>query len=198
MNIIDFIIIFVILSFMILGYYRGLFKVVINLIEYILSIFLAWKLTPVFVEFLNEKFLFSDFMHNSLLNGMKKIIDNNMGEQAIQVPMEVLDIPMVSEMTNMIVMIISFFVLFILFKLLIKLVSLFVDKLIKLPVLKEVNKIGGVIAGFVEGVLIVFLLLAVVNFVNNEIINLKLEESLIGDKFSSVVANFTVSLINKL
>ena len=98
----------------------------------------------------------------------------------------------------MIVMVISIFVLFIVFKLLIKIISFFVDKLTKLPVLKEFNKIGGVIAGLIEGVIIVFVGIAVLNFISNEAIDAKLEESLMGDKFASTVANFTISLVNKL
>ncbi|MBE5812617.1 MAG: CvpA family protein [Clostridiales bacterium] len=198
MNIIDFIIIAVILICMGLGYYRGFFKVVMNLLEYILSIFLAFKFYPSFMNFLNEKFLLNEFMHDVLLQGMKSTIENNMGDQAIEIPIEALDIPMVSDMANMVVMVISMFVLFLIFRLLIKIVSFFVEKLTKLPVLKEFNKIGGLIAGLVEGVIIVFLGIAVLNFFNNEAIDAKLEESLIGDKFSSTVANFTVSLINKL
>ena len=44
--------------------------------------------------------------------------------------------------------------------------------------------------------IIVFVCLAVVNVFNNEAIDKKLEDSLMGDKFSSVVANFTISLIS--
>jgi uncharacterized membrane protein required for colicin V production len=198
MNIVDFIIIGVILVFVGLGYYRGFFKVVMNLLEYILSIFLAVKFYPNFMNFLNERFYLNEFMHDTILVGMKKVIENNMGEQAIDVPLEVLDIPMIGEMANMIVMLISMFVLFLVFRLFIKIVSFFVDKLTKIPILKEFNKIGGLIAGLIEGVIIVFLGIAVINFFNNEAINAKMEESLMGDKFSSTVANFTVSLINKL
>ena len=61
MNIIDLIIIFVILIFVGLGYYRGFFKVVMNLTEYILSIFLAIKFYPKFAQFLNEKFFLSNY-----------------------------------------------------------------------------------------------------------------------------------------
>lgn len=198
MNIIDFIIIVVILIFMGLGYYRGFFKVVMNLLEYILSIFLAYKFYPNFMNFLNEKFLLNDFMHDVILNGMKKAIESNLGDATIEVPIEMIDIPMIGQMADMIVMMISILVLFLIFRLIIKIISFFVDKLTKLPILKEFNKIGGLVAGFVEGIIIVFLGIAVLNFFNNEGINTKLEESLMGDKFSSTVANFTVSIINKL
>jgi len=198
MNIIDVIIIAVILICMGLGYYRGFFKVVMNLLEYILSFFLAFKFYPNFMKFLNERFFLNEFMHDILLKGMKTVIESNMGDEVVEIPIEMLDIPMVAQMANMIVMVISIFILFIIFKLLIKIVSFFVDKLTKLPILKEFNKIGGLIAGLVEGIIIVFLGIAVLNFFGNEAIDIKLEESLMGDKFASTVANFTVSLINKL
>lgn len=198
MNIIDFIIIAVILTCMGLGYYRGFFKVVMNLLEYILSIFLAFKFYPNFMNFLNEKFLLNDFMHDVILKGMKSVIESNMGDQAVDIPLEMLDIPIVGQMADMIVMIIAIFVLFIVFKLLIKIISFFVDKLTKLPVLKEFNKIGGIIAGLVEGIIIVFVGIAALNFMSNEAIDTKLEESLMGDKFASTVANFTISIVNKL
>lgn len=198
MNIIDLIIIAVILICVGLGYYRGFFKVVMNLLEYILSIFLAFKFYPNFMSFLNEKLLLNDFMHDVILNGMKTVVESNMGEQAIDIPIEMLDIPMVAQMSDIVVMIISLFILFIVFKLLIKIVGFFVDKLTKLPVLKEFNKIGGLVAGFIEGIIIVFIGIAVLNFFNNEAIDTKLEESLMGDKFASTVANFTISIVNKL
>lgn len=198
MNFIDAIIILVILACMGLGYYRGFFKVVMNLTEYILSIFLAYKFHPSFANFLNEKFMLNDFMHSVILNGMKTAIQNTPGYEGIEIPVESLDLPMINDLSNMIVMLIAILVLFLVFKLLIKIVGLFVDKLTKLPVLKEFNKLGGLFAGFVEGILIVFLVLAFINMVGNEQIETKLEESLMGDKFSSVVADFTVSLINKL
>jgi uncharacterized membrane protein required for colicin V production len=137
-------------------------------------------------------------MHNIILNGMKKVIENNMGEQAVDIPLEALDIPMVREISMMMVSIIAIFILFLVFNLLLKLVSLLVNQLTKLPVLKEFNKIGGLIVGFIEGVLIVFVSLAAVNLVSNEAIDKKLESALLGDKFSSIVAKFTVSLISNI
>ena len=198
MNVIDFIIIFIILSFMGLGYYRGFFKVVMNLVEYILSFFLAFKFYPNFAQLLNEKFLLNDFIHQTVLNGMKTAIENTPGNEGLVIPIESLDLPMIRSLSDMMVMVISIIILFLVFKLLIKIVRFFVEKLTKLPVLKEFNKIGGLVAGFVEGILVVLLCLAVVNCFPNEQIDNKLEESLMGDKFASVVANFTVSLINKL
>ena len=197
MNMIDFLIIFVILLFTGIGYYRGFFRVVCNLFEYILSIFLAYKFYPNFAFFLNEKFLLGDFFHDMLLNLMKNVVESNLEGQNIIIPTESLDMPIVSTMADILVMIVAIFVLFLIFKLLLKIVSFFVDKLTKLPVLKEFNKIGGLVAGLIEGVLIVFLVLAGVNLINNEAIDRKLEESLLGDTFSSVVANFTISIINK-
>lgn len=198
MNIIDFVIIFVILLFVGLGYYRGFFRVVMNLTEYIFGFFLAFKFYPKFAEFLNEKFLLNDFIHDTIINGMKSVIENTPGNEGLVIPTESLDLPILGSMADMIVMLISIIILFIIFKLLIKIVSLFVDRLTKLPILKEFNKIGGVVAGLIEGVLIVFVSLALVNCFSNETINRKMQESLMGDKFSSVVANFTVSIINKL
>ena len=107
MNIIDFIIIIIILVFTGIGYYRGFFKVVMNLVEYILGIFLAWKFHPSFAEFLNEKFLLNDFVHNIVLNGMKNVIENNTGEQAVEISIETLDIPMVRDISTMMVSIIA-------------------------------------------------------------------------------------------
>lgn len=198
MNIIDFLIIFIILVFMGIGYYRGFFRVVMNLLEYLLSIFLAWQFWPNFAQFLNDKFFLNDFFHQVILNAMVKAIQSNLGDESIIVPIESLDMPIIGNMADMMVMLVAILVLFLIFKLLIKIVSFFVDKITKLPVLKEFNKIGGVIAGFVQGVIIVFISLAIVNVFNNEAIDKVLEESLMGDKFSSVVANFTISLINKI
>lgn len=198
MNIIDFVIIFVILFFMGLGYYRGFFRVVMNLTEYILGIFLAFKFYPKFAEFLNEKFFFNDFINDVIINGIKSVIESTPGNEGLIVPVENLNLPILASLSDMIVMLISIIILFILFKLLIKIVGLFIDKLTKLPILKEFNKIGGVVAGLIEGVLVVFISLAIINCFSNEAINQKMRESLMGDKFSSVVANFTVSIINKL
>ena len=198
MNIIDFIIILVILLFTGLGYYRGFFRVVMNLLEYILSILLAWRFYPNFAQFLNEKFFLNVFFHKIILDGMVKAIQSNMGDESIIIPIESIDLPIVAGMAEMMVILISILILFLVFKLLIKIVSFFVDKLTKLPVLKEFNKIGGLVAGFIQGILIVFVGLAVINFISNEAINVKIEESLIGDTFSSGVANFTLSIVNKL
>ena len=82
------------------------------------------------------------------------------------------------------VKVVALVVVFIVSKLILMIISMFLKGIVKLPVLKQFDKIGGVVLGAVEGVVLVYVVLAVISISSMVWSNNKLaeyvEESSIG------------------
>ena len=63
-------------------------------------------------------------------------------------------------------------------------ISIFVKQVTKLPIIKQVDKTGGIIYGLVEGIVIVYVVLAVISLlsvvISNNVVATAVEDSYIG------------------
>jgi uncharacterized membrane protein required for colicin V production len=215
MNNIDYIIILILALFMITGYFRGLVCSVLKIIEYFLSIFLALKFSPVLSNFLIEKFSLDAKINQWLISKIPKIAEyvffnseqyanlpesskqifaqnpNMIAAQAANMNLDILN-PIVVQIINIICIVI----LFIILKILFRIIANILNRFTKLPILNEVNKIGGVTFGFAEGVLIICLLILIVNILPFTAIKEGVANSIIGSKVNMFIPNLTSFVLN--
>lgn len=215
MNNIDYIIILILALFMITGYFRGLVCSVLRIIEYFLSIFLALKFSPVLSGFLIEKFsldikinewliskipqiakyvFFNSEQYVNLPESSKQIFAENPNIIATRVANMDLNIlnPIVVQVINVICIV----TLFIILKILFRIIANILNRFTKLPILNEINKIGGVTFGFAEGILVICLLIAITNILPFAAIKEGMTNSVIGSKISTFIPNLTSFVLN--
>lgn len=184
MNEIDIFIIVIALIFMIIGFYRGILGTAFSLVQYVAVIYFAVLLTPVFSQFLINIFkldiVILDFVYSN-----PGVFENIVS---------LLEEDVVNNIVFRVINVISIILLFILLKLLFSIVFSILNKITKLPILNEVNKLGGVIVGLAEGVVIAYLLMIVINWLPIsmlEPIKKDLPNSKLGNVINSFVPNIT-------
>jgi uncharacterized membrane protein required for colicin V production len=189
MNWTDLIVIGIVAGFAIVGMFKGFILSVYRLASYFLSIFLAIKLYPVISNVLSETALYGKISRYILKNLLKQQpgLDNSAKTAAAETVVEGLRLPgffkdflitkfpnpskiidvsgimntISDELTKIIIAVISMVVLYILIRLLLIFARSLIKGLSKLPVIKQVDKIGGFTLGAVEGFLTAFIVLAV-------------------------------------
>jgi len=213
MNNIDLIIILIILIFMLIGSLRGFISTVIGLVEYVLSIFLAYKLSPIFAKFMIEKWAVDEKISSAIYSFIPKmaerVLENSdeykdvmtMSGQDIESISETLantELPFIDTIVDKIIQIFAIIILFIVFKFIFRLASFILNRIAKLPVLKEFNKIGGMVVGFIEGVVVSLLIIVITSLLPNENLQNDLANSFLGNKVSQVIINKAVSSVSNI
>ena len=184
MSKIDIFILIVIGIFTLIGYYRGLLGVAFSLVQYIAVIYFGVLLTPLFSQFLISTFkldiVILDFAYNN-----PGIFDN---------VISLLEEDVLNGIVYRVINVISFILLFILLKILFSIIFSILNKITKLPIINEVNKLGGILLGLIEGIVIVYLMMLLVNWLPIVAVNPIKEElphSKIGNVINSFVPNIT-------
>lgn len=175
--VVDLIIVAVMLLFIFLGYKKGLTGSLIKLLSFVIAIVLAVILYKpvgnVVIEnttiddnirtSLNETFGVQENKQeekneenvpSSIMNNINKEIENATDEVKTNV---------IDETTKTLVYVESAIVIFLAVKVVLLIVSLFTSQITKLPIIRQVDKIGGLAYGAIEGVVIVYAILAVIS-----------------------------------
>lgn len=175
--VVDLIIVAVMLLFIFLGYKKGLTGSLIKLLSFVIAIVLAVILYKpvgnVVIEnttiddnirtSLNETFGVQENKQeekneenvpSSIMNNINKEIENATDEVKTNV---------IDETTKTVVYVGSAIVIFLAAKVVLLIVSLFTSQITKLPIIRQVDKIGGLAYGAIEGVVIVYAILAVIS-----------------------------------
>ena len=111
--------------------------------------------------------------NNKKENMPSTMVENISGE--IEQAAEEVKATAIEETTKAIINVASAILVFIAAKLILFIVSLFVNQITKLPIIKQVDKIGGIIYGLVEGMVIVYIVLSIISlasviWANNSIV----------------------------
>lgn len=175
--VVDLIIVAVMLLFIFLGYKKGLTGSLIKLLSFVIAIVLAVIMYKpvgnVVIEnttiddnirtSLNETFGVQENKQeekneenvpSSIMNNINKEIENATDEVKTNV---------IDETTKTVVYVGSAIVIFLAVKVVLLIVSLFTSQITKLPIIRQVDKIGGLAYGAIEGVVIVYAILAVIS-----------------------------------
>ena len=140
----DLIVILVILIYAFNGWRRGLILSVFSILGYILSLIVAREFSPVFTKYV------------VLNTGFDTWLDSILSVTQMNVPTSA-----VSDLaTNTIINVICFFIIFAVTSMVIFNIARLVNGVGRLPVIGELNSLGGLVFGTVKGLLLIFIVLA--------------------------------------
>ena len=173
--IVDLIIIAVVLLFIFLGYKKGLTGSLIKLLSFIIAIVVAFVLYKPVANAVIENTVIDDKIRTTLRatlgvedktenteeNVPSTIMDNINKE--IENATDEVKANVIDHTTITIVNIGSGIVIFLAVRVILVLISLFAKILTDLPVIKQVDKLGGLAYGAIEGIVIVYAVLAVIS-----------------------------------
>ena len=180
--IVDLVIIGIIALFTFLGYKKGLMKVAFKLISLVLAIVIAIMLHgPVSSFIINNTGLYEQVKtvvaqnidperfnenketetkeENLTEEAWTNYLQKSIQETANNTKNSVEDVA-VEKISTTIINVAILIIIFILVRIILSVLNLIIDIISKLPVIKQCDKLGGVIYGVLEGVLIVYILLA--------------------------------------
>lgn len=173
--IVDLIIIAVVLLFIFLGYKKGLTGSLIKLLSFIIAIVVAFVLYKPVANAVIENTVIDDNIRTTLSatlgvedktenteeNVSSTIMDNINKE--IENATDEVKANVIEHTTITIVNIGSGIVIFLAVRVILVIISLFAKILTDLPVIKQVDKLGGLAYGAIEGIVIVYAVLAVIS-----------------------------------
>lgn len=180
--IVDLVILAIIIICVIMGYVKGLTGVLIKIISFILSIIIAFILfIPVSNLVINKTQI-----DETIAQSVRGVILGNSDSQKVEENMpstiteyiqgqaenvadsakeSVADATAVG-VSETIVKVAVWIILFIVARILLILLKFVTSLIAKLPVIKQCDKIGGVVYGLLEGLVIVYILLAIISLVS--------------------------------
>lgn len=173
--IVDLIIIAVVLLFIFLGYKKGLTGSLIKLLSFIIAIVVAFVLYKPVANAVVENTVIDDNIRTTLSATLG--VENKTENTEENVPSTIMDninkeienatdevkANVIDHTTITIVNIGSGIVIFLAVRVILVLISLFAKILTDLPVIKQVDKLGGLAYGAIEGIFIVYAVLAVIS-----------------------------------
>lgn len=157
----DVVVVIGILVFTFVGWKNGLIKVGFRLLSFILSIGLAWALHPLLSGALQKTPIYESIFSSA----SKQVGAGNSGATAfgLQTIMEQGSLAIAEYFAQMILNIISFLIILVVARILLGILKRVLHFVASLPVLGFFNRLGGMAVGFLEGLLVVFVLLSVLS-----------------------------------
>jgi len=170
---IDLIVVGIILLFTFIGYKRGLVKIAFSLCTFIIALIVTLVLYKPVSGLVISNTEFDEKIENAIIDNIlpegisaNEEIDLNLKDNLYNSLLKegTNTIQGVAEtFSTKIIETICFLLLFTVAKIALRFVTFFADLVAKLPILNQFNHLGGVIFGFLQGVLIVLVLLALVS-----------------------------------
>lgn len=197
--IIDIFILAVLTICTLLGFKRGLSKSIFKIISFVLAIILTFILYKPVSNIVIEKTQINERMKNSIIKQFNKdekdeTKDTNNGmlgnisESIKNTTEETKDMIVeqtATEISNKIIDVGIAILLFLLIRIILLIVMAALSIIINLPLIKQVDKAGGIIYGILEGLLIVYVILTLISFMSviDALIPVKnaIENSLLGN-----------------
>lgn len=167
-----------------LGYKKGLIGVAFKIISFLIAIILAFVLCKPVSSYIMQQTIVDDKIEETIENALRNKQVESPQEQSntIGIP-EVITDYIQKEITNATVQAqnqvatvvaqnvtvtainaISFIAIFIILKIVLLVLKLFSEQLANFPIIKQFNKLGGIIYGVLRGLFIIYLLLGIVSF----------------------------------
>ncbi len=198
--IVDLVILAIIVLCIILGYYRGLTGSLIKILSFVLSIVIAFVLFIPISNLVIENTQIDESLEQSIremIIGNEQNEENNMPEaitdyisQKVEQAADDAKAAVVDstsrDVAETIVKAGTWIVLFIVARILLIFLKFITSLIARLPIIKQFDKLGGIAYGLIEGLIIVYLLLALVSFIapmfDNSIIT-EIKDSFVGSIF---------------
>ncbi len=203
--IVDLIIGVIIILFLIIGYKRGLVFCLINLATFIVAIVLAFALCSPVAELVKNTTEIDENMKSFIVSHMPggEEIDLKANEQLPEPIKNAIDGSVASineakekaidatatEITNNVLKAICFVGIFILVKVLMWVLKLVSRIFTKIPVIEQINSLGGMIVGTLEGIIIVYVVFGVISLISPMLTNTAIVDSINDSFFGKMMYN---------
>lgn len=178
--IVDLVILGIILLCIIVGYVRGLTGSLIKILSFVIAIVIAFILFIPISSLVINNTQIDEKLEQSI---REMIVQNNENkeekmpeaitdyigrqiEQAADSAKETIADSTAREVSTTIVKAGTWIILFILARIILICLKFITGLIAKLPVIKQCDKIGGIIYGLIEGLIIIYVLLAIISFVS--------------------------------
>ncbi len=186
----DLLVLGIIALFTFIGYKQGLVKVAIKILSFFIAIIVAMALYKPVSNIIVKNTSIDDNIKNTIIEKIKPegmesdqeiIVENDLTNKIIGKANNTIE-----EVANVfsirLIEIGTLLIIYILLRIALKFVSVLADFIAKLPILKQINKAGGLIYGVIKGIVIVYTILAIIYLVSPLIktdISKKINNSLI-------------------
>lgn len=181
--IIDLFIIIILILFLYFGYSRGLIKVGFKFLSLIFAIILAIllhepvsnmvinnttideKIEDAIIQNINFTEQDTDSQDKVIIKEkyLPSVLINNIGnsiKMTAETTKEKVEMEIAKQLTNSIINILVLLIIFVLIKIILDILDKVLGLISKLPVIHQFDKLGGIIIGLLEGIFIIYLLLA--------------------------------------
>jgi len=157
------------------GYKKGLIGVAYSIVAFFVAILIAWTLTGPVTNFIIDHTDFNDRLQSTIVDKLgsqnnqdgqgnkteTNLVFGDYIDNLIQNTKDAGVQAVAGELSVLIIKVIVFIGLYILARLVLLLFRFLANIIAKLPIIKQFNKLGGIIFGCLKGVLIVYFILAV-------------------------------------
>ncbi len=193
--IVDLIILVIVILSIILGRHKGLTVCLVNFFSLIIALVVALMLYKPVSNYLYEKTPVGENVkqvikqnipmseeefqigEDSILPEAMKNYINNQAQNANQTKDEAIE-NVSTELSKEIINIISFVIIFIVVRIALLLVKVISKIITKLPILKQIDHLGGAIVGAVEGIILVYFAFAIISTISPMLENTKVLEQI--------------------
>lgn len=163
--IIDIVIIAIVVLSIFLGYKKGLVALSIQLFAFIIAVLITFILYQPVTNFIVNATGIDEAIQNAILEKANDIIQED-SEMSNTIVEEVKNDMLPETARTISINIITFVVVILLFlivKIGLRFVTALANVVTKLPILKQANEVGGIVYGFIRGLLIIYVILLVIN-----------------------------------
>lgn len=193
--IVDIIILAILVLSIFLGYRKGLVELSIKLFAFLIAIVVTLILYKPVANFIIDHTTIDDKIQNTIMQKAEDAIDQTsklsdneyIQGTANNVANDIKNNMLPEEAHNLTVNIINLVVMIVLFlviKIALRFVTAIANLVAKLPILNQFNKLGGSLYGLIRGLLVIYVVLMIVNFVGtinpNNQLHKKIVESHLG------------------
>ncbi len=206
--IVDLIIGVIIILFLIIGYKKGLVFCLINLATFIVAIVLAFALCSPVAELVKNTTEIDENMKSFIVSHMPggEEIDLKANEQLPEPIRNAIDGSVTSineakekaidatatEITNNVLKAICFVAIFFLVKILMLVLKVVSRIFTKIPVIEQINTLGGMIVGTLEGLILVYVIFGVISLISPMLTNTAIVDSINDSFFGKMMYNNNV------
>ena len=171
--ILDFILIGIIALFTFIGYKQGLIKVAIKILSFFIAIVIALVLYKPISSLVIKNTTIDDRIKNVIAENVKleekensesNIVKQNLSSKIIAGTNNTIE-ETANAFAVKIIEIGVILILYIIARIVLLFISALTDLIAKLPIIKQINKTGGIIYGFLKGVLIIYIILGIIYLV---------------------------------
>ena len=163
--IIDIVIIAIVVLSIFLGYKKGLVALSIQLFAFIIAVVITFILYQPVTNFIVNATGIDEAIQNAILEKANDIIqeDSEMSNTIVEEGKNDMVPEKARTKTINIITFVVVILLFLIVKIGLRFVTALANVVTKLPILKQANEVGGIVYGFIRGLLIIYVILLVIN-----------------------------------